>query len=223
MKCEPCESTSIEIARDPGSPTIEEIERHNPTHNPYRSWCPICVEAKGKEDPHYKSKKDKSKLEGKPTIGLDYKSFGQNAKNDDKATVIIGRDRKTMYTFAHLCTAKGPTDEWVVEQLVKDIDGLGHADLILKTDGEPALVAVQEAIKRRRTAHGTIPQHPPAYDPQSNGAIEKTVDDFMGQMRALKIGLERRLKTKIESDEAILQWMIEHSSTIINRCQMGHA
>ena len=44
----------------------------------------------------------------------------------------------------------------------------------------------------------------------------------MGQMRALKIGLERRLKVKLESDEVILQWMIEHACTVINHFQVGH-
>ena len=45
--------------RDPGKPTEEEIERHNKTHVPARPWCPVCVEAKGIEDPHCKADPDR--------------------------------------------------------------------------------------------------------------------------------------------------------------------
>ena len=109
---------------------------------------------------------------------MDYKTFGQEEKEDDKATLIIARDRETLQTFAHLCRCKGASDEWVVDKLVEDIASLGHTKVIVKTDGEPALV-VYESIKEKRK-HPTLPKHPPAYDPQSNGAIEKAVDDVMG-------------------------------------------
>ena len=47
------EEAVVREVRDPGCPTYEERERHNKTHIPFRPWCPICVEAKGKEDPHF--------------------------------------------------------------------------------------------------------------------------------------------------------------------------
>ena len=211
------EEIKVKMARNPGNPTQEEVERHNMTHLPYRAWCPVCVEAKGKEDPHRKLEEKGDK----PKVGLDYKSFGQEKVGNDRTTMIVGRDRDTRMTFCHVCLCKGPTDEWVVDRLQEDIDRLGHTEIILKTDGEPAIVALMDSIKVKRN-HPTVPQHPPAYDPQSNGAIEKAVDDVMGQIRALKIGLERRIKTKVESDWRILQWMVEHAATLINCCQLGH-
>ena len=44
------------VLRDPGNPTTKEREDHMASHLPYRSWCHICVEAKGKEDPHYRNR-----------------------------------------------------------------------------------------------------------------------------------------------------------------------
>ena len=222
-ECKPSnEEVLINVVKDPGLPTSQERERHNMTHNPYRSWCPVCVEARGKEDPHKKKKNRRPEdSDNVPELGMDYKTFGQEEKEDDKATLIIARDRETLQTFAQLCRCKGASDDWVVDKLVEDIASLGHTKVIVKTDGEPALVNVYESIKEKRN-HPTLPKHPPAYDPQSNGAIEKAVDDVMGQIRALKIGLESRLKRKIESDEIILQWMVEHAATLINRCQKGH-
>ena len=64
MECGPCgmddstlEAPEIKVIKDPGNPTPEEIELHNAGgHTPPRSWCPVCVEARGKEDPHFAKK-----------------------------------------------------------------------------------------------------------------------------------------------------------------------
>ena len=38
---------------DPELPSPTEVERHFlGGHLPYRSWCPVCVKSKGKEDAH---------------------------------------------------------------------------------------------------------------------------------------------------------------------------
>ena len=36
----------------PPKPTDLEVMTHNLTHMPYRSWCEICVKARGKNEPH---------------------------------------------------------------------------------------------------------------------------------------------------------------------------
>ena len=38
--------------RSPIRPSAEDVEKHDATHVPYRNWCPICVDARGNEDPH---------------------------------------------------------------------------------------------------------------------------------------------------------------------------
>ena len=104
MGGQPCrEEVLVKVIKDPGLPTEEEKERHDMTHNPYRSWCPVCVEARGKEDPHRRNKNKRVGSDGVPEIGLDYKSFGQEENEDDKATRIIARDRETVQTFVHVC------------------------------------------------------------------------------------------------------------------------
>ncbi len=61
----------------------------------------------------------------------------------------------------------------------------------------------------------------PAYDPQSNGVAEKAVDEVMGQLRALKIGLESRPKAKVEAEWLVMQWLVPHACTTINRYRVG--
>ena len=40
---------------DPRKPTKEELEEHELCYVPYRSWCPVCGRAKGKELDHRKA------------------------------------------------------------------------------------------------------------------------------------------------------------------------
>ena len=88
--CSPCleDINPTRIIRNPLNPSKEERERHNINHCPYRSWCNICIEGRGKEDPHYKNN-NKEENKGIPIIALDYKSAGQEGKYDDKITIIV--------------------------------------------------------------------------------------------------------------------------------------
>ena len=72
-KFRPTRKDTIESARDPGDPPTKEREDHNATHIPFRSWCPICVKAKGREEAHRNGRgKERS---CKATISFDYKTF----------------------------------------------------------------------------------------------------------------------------------------------------
>ena len=133
---------------------------------------------------------------------------------------MVIKDEVTKMKFAHICEKKGSTDKWIIKKIIDDIDRLGYTEVILKGDGEPALQDVLQEVKRQRV-HPTIPKGPPAYDPQAHGAAEKAVQDYMGQMRTMKVGLEARLRCKIESDWAILQWVSELAPELENRGQVG--
>ena len=70
------------ILRSPVRPSAEAIDRHNSTHVPYRSWCEVCVRAKGKEDPHPRKRAGKVEEHANklPTLSLDYQELKSKAK-----------------------------------------------------------------------------------------------------------------------------------------------
>ena len=124
-----------------------EVEEHNVSHL-------VCVKARGKEEAH-KKVREQGEV---PTVSMDYKSFGEASTEEDKVTMIVVKDETTGCAAAHVCEQKG----------ADDIDLFGHSGVVLKGDGEPALVQVQSATKEKRT-HPTICQNPPAYNPQPKG------------------------------------------------------
>ena len=46
------EEAQVQARRAPKEPTRDERMRHEATHLPYRSWCPICVRGRGRNAPH---------------------------------------------------------------------------------------------------------------------------------------------------------------------------
>ena len=53
----------------PHKPSRAEVELHNKTHIPYRSWCPHCVRGRACNDPHREGSGRESEV---PVISIDY-------------------------------------------------------------------------------------------------------------------------------------------------------
>ena len=206
--------------RNPSDPTPAEREAHYATHRPFRPWCPICVKARGREDPHY-AKVRKEKDEGLPTVSIDYASLGTEEDEERGGVgILVGRDKWTQLTFCFYVECKGTGDKHIVNRVARSVGESGNVKAILKGDGEPALIQVQEAVKEARTQE-TVVKNPPAYDPQSNGAAERAVQEVKGQIRSLKLGLEARIGRRIKSEEPIIGWMVTHAAGVINRFLVG--
>ena len=221
MDADAPEEAPINVRRDPAMPTAEERQKHDIAHLPPRPWCPICVEARAIEDPH-KRQSAEQKLEGLPSISVDYCEIGENpGDTEDKQVCLLARDKWTTSTWARLVTCKGRGDPTVVKELLKFVEELGYDEIELKGDGEPALVDVMKNLKEIRK-HTTKLRNPPAHDPQSNGLAERGVQEFKKQLRTVKMALERRLKEKLAPTDAVITWMIPHACESINRFLVGH-
>ena len=164
------EAREPRVLRDPGAPTEAEVEKHNITHMPFRSWCPACVEGKARYKPHHTQKDGTEK--NIPENVFDYGFLG--AEGEDTIAVLVARDRRTKMIFAHVVPKKGFTHEHGAEEMMKDISKLGYHEVILKCDGEPALKSVQEEVRRKRTEK-TILENSPVGDSRANGVAERAV------------------------------------------------
>lgn len=49
---------SRQKVKDHALPTEQEVEEHNLTHLPYRSWCAHCVRGRGEANPHRRIQRD---------------------------------------------------------------------------------------------------------------------------------------------------------------------
>ena len=232
--------------RHPGDPTKEEIEAHNLTHANYRSWCAICNRAALKEDPHYKQTKDEVS-QGLPCISFDYKTMGESDTEDDKITCLVGRDRWTKATFAHVVKGKGLVDDWIVQQVYDDIQSLGYPAVRIRADTEPSINALLQKIKDLRDHRGsgkteierceikekeqndedeagqtTLVEEATPGQPQTNGVAEMAVQEVTTQCRKYKIALETKLGKPIHAKSVVFKWLVRHAADTINRNSVGH-
>ena len=77
---------------------------HNLTHLPYRSWCPHCVRAKGKDMDH---RKGGDKQKGLAEFAFDYCFPGNELGY--KLTVLVGVEKGTGMKMASVLPSKGST------------------------------------------------------------------------------------------------------------------
>ena len=87
---------------------------------------------------------------------------------EEQLIVLVAKDESTGAIQAYDCEAEGPSDVWAMKQFARDLEDWGRRDIHFKTDGEPALVAVQSAVAAISDPARTIPCNPPAYNLQSN-------------------------------------------------------
>ena len=62
---------------------------------------------------------------------------------ETKLTMVVMRDESTGMVESHICERKGRNDGWIVNRLVDDIEAWGYTVVVLKSDGEPAMQAIE--------------------------------------------------------------------------------
>ena len=74
--------------------------------------------------------------------------------------VVAMKEKKCGNRFAHMAQTKGGGDEYVAEALVEDIETMGGAEVILKTDQEPAMVDLAKAVQTLRKLKTVLENSP---------------------------------------------------------------
>ena len=114
FECHPCEGTDeeetgerhVKKMQSPLLPTPAEIEEHNLTHFPYRSWCRHCVRGRGKEASHVKSENEPGDV---PEFHFDW-CFPGGEEAFKNLTVLVGRMRGTRMTLSTLMPSKSTVE-----------------------------------------------------------------------------------------------------------------
>ena len=158
--------------RKPEEPSKKEIEEHQLTHWPYRSWCIHCQKGKATSLPHRTIGAEEGD-DNVPLLASDY-MYMSTRDAENKYLALVMACKETEATFAHVVPEKGTSGGWIVGQLKRDIDFLGWKRVVLKSDQEPSIVEVHKEVKKAREEPTTI-IHSPVGESQSNGRIERRI------------------------------------------------
>ena len=118
--------------------------------------------------------------------------------------------------------AKG-ADDYAIEAVGKEIDLSGLTKMSIKSDQEPAILNLIQAVRRERpeTIECMTPEESPVGESKSNGAIENAIRNVQGQVRTLKLMLEERYKVRIGENHMVLPWLVKYAGVLINICRVG--
>ena len=121
---------------------------------------------------------------------------------------------------AHVVPLKEAVLDWVIQQCARDLERLGHCGQVtLKSDQEPAIVCALREVANLRGSRGTLLEHSPAADSQSNRFIERGIRSVEEMTRVILLDLSSRVGSPISVHTPVSLWIVEHATDILNK---GH-
>ena len=198
----------------PCVPSQADVDEHNLTHLPYRSWCPWCVAARKPNTPHSTLPSFSREI---PLLVADY-CFLRDKVDQDLLTVLVARLYPSRAVVAIPCDAKG-VDEYAVSRLAAFLNKCGVERLVYMSDKESSLRAMLEASMNAMKATGTyvspVPEESSTGESQSNGRAERTVQSVEDHLRTMKGALEHRIAARIPSQHPVMKWMTEYTAVLM--------
>ena len=198
----------------PQQPTEQERLEHELTHLPYRNWCPVCVQSKGRQNNHPKQ------TTKEPVIQVDvtyYKSLGEK----QAIPILTAIDVETGMCMAAQIEDRTNNMEYLstcLQQFLMEC-GRTHAILnntVIQSDQEDFLIALPKMTAATFGGNLAVRQAP-AYTSQAQGSVERCHRTLMGQVRALKLQLENNYRIHLTSKHPIMPWMVKHAAYLLNR------
>ena len=151
------EGRAPKVLAAPPVPSRQEVEEHEITHFPFRSWCPDCVRGRAAAPPHRRAHVY-NREQGVPMVVGDYCYMtGQDRHSEDaasKPTILVMREVRSGATMSMVVPGKGDTVKWVVDRCVNFIDDIGFQKVILRSDQEPSIASLFRAVRAARGEAG---------------------------------------------------------------------
>ena len=140
-------------------------------------------------------------------------------------TTLVARERNTRMTMATVVPSKS-TGNFIGRRIVAFLREIGceHSKLTMKTDQEPAMLAIVGEVSRVRAAGGggpVMPEASPVGSSSSNGVVERAIASVGGQVRVGRSALEDRWGVTLDSRHPVFTWMAEYAAVLLNRFEVG--
>ena len=224
---EDTEAQAPRAARSPNMPSQREIDDHNLTHCPYRAWCEACVRGQAKDDCHMTI----TGIDAESSVTrvcIDYCFLTEKVKAQENEhveevkasismTILVMIETMCRSIWAYAVESKG-SDAWVAEQMVDDLEtvGLANERIIIKADQEAAITDMQKTVAKLRKDHGSALEQSRVGDSNSNGRVERAIQDLKGFVRTLRAALEINVGGKINLSDPIVPLIVRHAAYVIN-------
>ena len=203
-------------------PPAEVQQAHDLVHLPYQPWCQLCVQGKGRDQPHRRIADDAEAADQPTVVQIDYGYIGSLADRRP-SPILIAMTSRLAAGFACVARRKGRSDPYPVSAFLHWLDEIGlHSSIRLRSDGEPSLIAVCREIAVRRAGGPdarTLLETTPVGSHGSNGAVDQWALTLAGQCRTLKLQVERDWRVQVANASEIFPWLVRHAAWLHLRYQ----
>ena len=194
--------------RQPQQPTPQQIAEHNLTHLPYRNWCPICVQGKGRQD-NYKKQQSRQAI-----IQVDF-AYIKSQQDPKTIPVLTAVDVTTQLCMAVLVPDKPSMMDYMINNLQAFIFECGRTHGILQSDNEDTLNALLQATASK--VRSMTVRHSPSYSSNSQGSVERLHRTLLGQIRVVKAQVESNYSMTMSTKHCLVPWIVRHAAWTVNR------
>jgi len=129
-------------------------------------------------------------------------------------------DRWSKSHTAIYLPAKGVGHPYSAEAVARAVSRHGYRRVVLKSDQEPALVALLAAAKDLCTCEVLL-EHSPKGEPQAYGEAERAVQSIMGLARTLKEHITTATGQPIPAESPILAWLVNYAGSLLTLFNRG--
>ncbi|CAE7037369.1 GIP [Symbiodinium natans] len=185
---------------------------------PYADWCPHCVRFRAKADKHVRAKPD---VREDSVCCMDFAKTGRRTPaqfeghTQEKLVVLVLKDSHTGAVHAIPTPAKGGTIafKYLVAETCGFLNYCGHQTCTIRSDSEPACLALQRGIKAFRSKMGlqTHLEQTEASDHQGNEA-EQSIDGIRQLAGCILDQFEERAETTIGSSHPMHAYAWRHAA-----------
>jgi len=136
---------------------------------------------------------------------------------------LVGKERSSKSWMAVTVPVKGTSGKFATDKCLEFIEENGdrEGDIVVKTDQEPSIKYLIKDLMDSRGEGKTIPEESPVKSSGSNGIVERGVSEVEGEIRVLFLGLQEKLKRKIDARERIVAFIPEYAAYLMNRLMEG--
>ena len=200
----------------PPTPTPEEKKEHEASgHAVYRNWCTECVAATGYGQQHRRVPHQGELLN---TVVMDYWYL---TDAEGARPHLVAQDRKTGMQMATSLREKGDSETTGRKLLARFLELLGYKEVVLKSDGEHALVKMKKAAgKEAKCLTKVVCEESPAGDARTNGEAESAVREIKWRVRAITMMLQKKYEN-LPEDHPLLLWIPRYAAEQQNRYKVG--
>ena len=208
--------------QDPRMPNKAEVDEHEKTHLPFRSWCRHCVRGRGVSAPH---KRQVEEI-GMPEVHMDFIFMGDEAERK-KWTILVAKERGTKMLMATVLPSKSSGD-FAARRVLAFMreSGCAFGNITLKSDNEEAIKTVVSDVAKARAAGGAPGriniENSKTGDSASNGVVERGNRSVEEMIRVLRSALEARMAVQVDGGHTVWPWLVEYAGFLLNRGDVGH-